>query len=227
MEYMDFKRDGSVFIITMTDDANANTITTGMLQELNLLFDEIEKTPGNAALVLTSSSAKFWCNGINLQWLAGQGDEDRRTFLHEFKRTFLRASLLNLPTVGCLTGHAFAGGAILAASMDFRTMRNDRAKFCLPEVTYGMPLGDTLMAVINNIPSPHAVQHLVLTGAQWKGVECLNNNVITAIYPEEELMPSTLQLARDLAGKNRENYTGLKYDLKQSLLAMWTGQYIR
>lgn len=227
MKHLDVKREGAVFVITMIDEANGNTITMDMLAELNGLYDDIEKTPGNAALVLASSSPKFFCNGINLQWLASQTDEGRKQFLHEFKRTFLRTTLLNLPTIACIGGHAFAGGAILAASLDFRFMKTDRARFCYPEVNYGMPLGDTLIAAIQNIPSPFAVQQLVLTGAQWKGDECLARGVVSAVYPEEELLPKTMTFASEMAQKNRENYTGLKYDLKQSLLAMWKAQQIK
>jgi Delta3-Delta2-enoyl-CoA isomerase len=227
MKHLDFKKEGAVFVITMIDEANSNTITMDMLTELNQLYDEIEKTPENASLVLASSSAKFFCNGINLQWLGSQSDEARNQFLHEFKRTFLRTTLLNLPTIACIGGHAFAGGAILAASMDFRIMKNDRAKFCYPEVNYGMPLGDTLIAAIQNIPSPFAVQQLVLTGAQWKGDECLARGVVSAIFPEEELLPKTMAFAAEIAQKNRKNYTGLKLDLKPSLVAMWKAQHIK
>lgn len=221
MKYIELKKEGQVFIITLANEAEANTFTTEMLRELNSAFDEIEDSNENAALIITAEGPKFWSNGINLQWLAEQGHEKSVEFLYEFKGTFLRACLLNLPTVGCLTGHAFAGGAILAASMDFRFMRNDRAKFCFPEVSHSMPLGETLISVINNIPSPHAVHHLVLTGTQWKGPECLEHHVVTGIFPEDELFQKTLDFARELATKNRKNYTGLKYDLKPGLVEMW------
>jgi len=227
MKHLELKKDGSVFVVTMIDDANSNTFTMDMITEFNAIYDEIEKTPGDAAMVLTSSSAKFFCNGINLQWYLEQTEENQAKFLYEFKKFFLRSSLMNLPTVGCITGHAFAGGAILASSMDFRIMRNDRAKFCFPEVTYNMPLGDTLIAVIKNLPNPSAVDHLVLTGMQWKGDECLKNGIVTSIWPEEELFPKAMAFANELATKKRENFTGLKYDVKSALHAMWKAQHIK
>lgn len=227
MEYLNLRKEGAVFVITMDNHEKQNAITMDMLREFNELFDEIENTPGNAALVIDTGSPKFWCTGIDLQWLSGQSDDGINGFLYEFKRTFLRVSLLNLPTVGCLNGHAFAGGAILAAAMDFRYMRDDRAKFCLPEVTYSMPLGDALIAVIGNIPAPAAVQHLVLTGEAWKGEQCLRNGVVSAIYPGDQLFNRSLEFAEELASKDRKNYTGLKYDLKPGLLNMWRSQNIR
>lgn len=227
MKHLAVSKEGNVFIITMIDEAHDNTLTAETLAEFNMVFDEIENVKGNMAMVLTSSHQKMWCNGINLQWLSEQSKEDRDVFLHSMKKTLLRASLLNLPTVGCLTGHCFAGGAILACAMDFRIMRSDRGKFCLPEVNYGMPLGDTLFGIISSLPDRHAVHQLVLTGAAWKGEECLANRVVNAIHPGEELFSRTVAFASELASKNRDNYAGLKRDVKKQLADMWKAQHIQ
>ncbi len=226
MKHLRLTKEGNVFILTMIDEAHDNTLTAAALDEYNMVFDEIEKVKGNAALVLTSSHQKMWCNGINLQWLSEQPKEDRDAFLHNMKKTLLRTSLLNLPTIGCLTGHCFAGGAILACAMDFRYMRSDRGKFCLPEVNYAMPLGDTLFGIINSLPDKHAVNHLVLTGTAWKGEECLANRVVNAIHPGDDLIPKTLAFAAEMASKTRDNYTGLKHDVKKNLKDMWDTQHI-
>jgi Delta3-Delta2-enoyl-CoA isomerase len=227
MEHLKLTKEGSVFVLTMIDEAKDNTFTSRALEEFNMVFDEIEKARGNATLVITSSHPKMWCNGINLQWLSEQSKEDRDTFLYNFRLTLLRAALLNLPTIGCLTGHCFAGGAILACAMDFRFMRTDRGRFSLPEVNYGMPLGDTLYGIINSIPATSAVHRLVLTGVAWKGEECLANQVVSALYSEQELFPKTLEFAMEMTSKNRDNYAGLKNDVKKYLSDMWKAKHIQ
>jgi len=227
MKHLDLRKEGSVFVLTMIDGENKNTLSTGALKEYNEVFDEIENTKGNAALLLTSNDPKMWCNGINMQWYAKQSKEERDDFLQEMKRTLLRASLLNLPTIGCLTGHCYAGGTILACSMDFRYMRSDRGRFCLPEVNFAMPLGDTLYGIINSLPSKSAVQELVLSGVALGGEECFEKNVVNGIYPEEELFDKTLEFAREMAGKVRDNYIGLKNDVKKNLKEMWDSGSIK
>lgn len=226
MKHLNLTKEGKIFVLTMIDEANDNTLSSSVLAEFNMVFDEIESAKGNAALVLTSSHPKMWCNGINLQWLSEQPKEDRDAFLYDMKLTLLRASLLNLPTVGCLTGHCFAGGAILACAMDFRIMRSDRGRFCLPEVNFGMPLGDTLFGIINSLPNRYTVNRLVLTGVALKGEECLKNEVVSAIYPGDELLPKSLEFANELAGKIKDNYAGLKCDVKKHLADMWKAKHI-
>lgn len=129
----------------------------------------------------------------------------------------MRAALLNLPTVACLTGHAYAMGAIMASSMDFRIMRSDRGRFCFPEINYGMPLDEALLAIINNLPNQTAVNKLVLTGAAMKGEECLALHVVDAIYPEDELFEKTIEFAKEMAGKGRDNYAYIKNNMKKDL----------
>ncbi len=52
-------KEGSVFIITMIDSANKNTLRGPVLKEYNEIFDQIEETRGNAALLLRSSDPKI------------------------------------------------------------------------------------------------------------------------------------------------------------------------
>jgi len=217
MKHLELTKEGNVFVVTLIDSDNKNTFSSEALVEYNRVFDEIENSSGNAALVVTSSDTKFFSNGINLQWYSEVSHEERDEFLYEVKRTLLRASLLNLPTIACLTGHAYAMGAILASSMDFRIMRSDRGRLCFPEVNYGMPLDEALLAIINNLPNQSAVNKLIFTGVAFTGEECLENQVVNSVYPGDELFDKTMEFAREMAGKGRENYAFIKNNIKKSL----------
>lgn len=221
MEYLDLKKDGNVFVITLIDRENNNTFRSEALAEYNQAFDEIEGSPGNASMVITSNHPKFFSNGINLQWFSAAGVEERNDFLYRVKKTLLRAATLNLPTIACITGHAYAMGAIMASAMDFRIMRADKSRFCFPEVTYGMPLDEPLLALISNLSSPHAVNEMVLSGRALTGEACLQKGVVNCIYPESELFEKTMAFARDMASKDRSNYALIKANLKKSLTDMF------
>jgi enoyl-CoA hydratase/carnithine racemase len=205
----------------LIDGENKNTFCSQALIEYNQIFDEIEGSPGNASMVITSSDPKFFCNGINLQWLSASSLEERNDFLYQVKKTLLRAATLNFPTIACITGHAYAMGAILASSMDFRMMRTDKSRFCFPEATYGMPLDEPLIALINNLSSPAAVNEMVLSGKALTGEECLEKSIVNAICPESELFEKTMTFARDMASKERSNYALIKGNLKKSLKDMY------
>jgi enoyl-CoA hydratase/carnithine racemase len=221
MKYIELVKDGNIFVFTLIDSDNKNTFNSEVLLEYCEALDEIESSTSNAALVITSRDPKFFSNGIDLQWYAKASLEERDKFLYDVKKTLLRISLLNLPTIACITGHAYAMGAILASSVDFRIMRSDRGRICFPEVNHGMPLDEALLALINNLPNQYAVNKLVLTGSAFTGEECLANQIVDSIYPENELFDKSMDFAREMAGKNRGNYSLIKSNLKKSLMDIY------
>ena len=69
MPTMELKKEGAVYILSLTNGAKANTITDDVIGEYNSVLDELEAAPGNAALVITSTDPKYWSNGIDREWL--------------------------------------------------------------------------------------------------------------------------------------------------------------
>ena len=119
MKTLKLEKQGDVFIVTMDNGATANTFTEDILREHMAVCDEIEKSAGSkAAVILTSSDPKFWTNGINLEWLMQQGSDYIPKFKDIIDEMLIRWARLPLPTLACINGHAFGGGAILACGFD-------------------------------------------------------------------------------------------------------------
>ncbi len=220
MSYYELTQDENIFILTMTNGDDDNRFTSDVLVELNKHLDEIEKSEGNTAMILTSNHEKTWSTGIHLDWMLSLEQDKLIAFTQELKRTILRIALLNMPTVACITGNCYAAGAIMASAFDFRLMRQDRGRFCFPEVNIRIPFGMTFTKIISLLPNKHALNELALTGAAWGAVECLPKNVVDAIYSVEELSQKALELAQMMAEKDRLTYTTIKHELREDLLEM-------
>lgn len=218
--YMELQREGSVIVMTLTRGEEANTFRQDVLEEYLETFDEIERMEGNLALLITSNSQKYWCTGIDLEWLSGQPKEYFLEFASLMDKVFLRAALLNLPTVGCLTGHTFAGGAILASALDFRFMREDRGWFCFPEVDIKIPFSLLMQEIVEMLPNPHAVKELILTGRRIGGREAAELRIVDGAYSADELFDKSLEYAHMLSGKDRETYTRIKHTWRRSILRL-------
>ena len=128
-------RDG-IHILTLTNAANDNTFTTEVMNEYMAAFDKVESYQGNSALIITCEDEKTFSTGINLAWLGEQSAQGQADFMQAFHKMLCRFALLNIPTVACINGNAYAGGAILASGADFRLMREDRGRFCFPRDQY-------------------------------------------------------------------------------------------
>jgi enoyl-CoA hydratase/carnithine racemase len=218
MPTMELTKEGAVYVLTLTNGADANTLTEDVVGEYHDILDELEASKENSALILTSRDPKFWCNGINLDWLRKQPHDYFPKFLQLLDELFLRFSLLPMPTVGCLTGHVYAGGAILATTLDFRLMREDKGFFCLPEVDIKILFSPVMYEILRLLPDHHALNELVLTGKRIGGKEALYMKIVSAVYPKEILHDKAMEMAMSLAKKDRLTYAHIKRGLRQSLV---------
>jgi Delta3-Delta2-enoyl-CoA isomerase len=220
MPTMELKKEGAVYILSLTNGAKANTFTEDVIFEYISLLDELEATPGNAALLITSPDPKFWSNGINLEWLVTKPAHYFLQFASLLDKFFLRFALLNMPTVGCLTGHTYAAAALLAATLDFRVMRADRGFFCYPEIDINIPFSPIMQQILKLLPDQQALTELVLTGRRVGGEEALKMKIISAIYSEDTLFPKALEMAQFLSLKDRKTYTKIKRGMRSNLVSL-------
>ena len=218
MPTMELTKEGAVYVLTLTNGANANTLSEDVVGEYHDILDELEASAENSALILTSSDPKFWCNGINLDWLLKQPHDYFPKFVELLDELFLRFSLLAMPTIGCLTGHVYAGGAILATTLDFRLMREDRGFFCFPEVDIKILFSPIMYEILRLLPDHYALNELVLTGRRVGGKEALAMKIVSAVYTEETLYDKSMALAIELAKKDRRTYAHIKRGLRQALV---------
>lgn len=217
MSNMKLKRVGNVHVLTLTDSEGENMFTLDVVKEYLAALDEVEGYIGNTALLITCEDPKTWCNGIKLSWFSTQSAEDARAFVTLLEKLLSRVALLNAPTIACLNGNTYAGGAILAAACDFRVMRADRGRFCLPEVNIKIPFTKVMLSVIDLIPNKVALNKLALTGSALTGVECFEQGVVDHIFPLAELQQGALTFAEVMAEKDRSTYTSIKRGMRPNI----------
>lgn len=217
MATMNLTLEDGIHILTLTNGDNENAFTLDVLQEYLAAFDQAEQYVGNTALVITSDHPKTWSNGINLPWMMAQKGDDFKKFVDTLEEVFYRLALLNMPTVGCITGNCYAGGAILATGLDFRIMRQDRGRFCYPEVNIKIPFTEMMVDIIDLLPNKHALKHMALTGIAKTGNECLEDNIVDALFPMETLQQNAIGYAKELAKKDRATYTTIKRSMRTNV----------
>jgi len=205
MAVVEWTLDKKVAVVTLNDGENRFNplFIEGFLEVL----DQVEKDPSANALVVTSSHEKIFSNGIDLDWLVPhiqKGDlETGKTFFYTMNSLFRRLLLYPMPTICAISGHAFAGGAIMACAFDFRFMRSDRGFFCFPEVDLGIPFLPGMIALISKAIPQYKLEELQFTGKRVTAQECEAHHIITKACHMDDLMTETLDFARGL-NKRRE-----------------------
>ena len=214
MKFLQISREENVYVVTMNEPSTGNSFTPEVIAEHFSVLEEIEATTENIAVVLMSSDSKSWCNGINLEKVPR---EQLSSFKSLMDHLVLRWAILNAPTIGCLNGHTFAGGAIMASGLDFRFMREDRGWFCFPEVDIQIPFTHAMHLVLESISNQQSMNELLYTGRRVGGAEGVKMGIVHQAYPLENLKEKTMEFAQILAQKDRNTYSTIKKNVKRRI----------
>lgn len=220
MANLKLTRVDKVQVLTWNDGGKGNVFNGDAVSEWVSVLNKLENTPGNTGLVITSDDPKFFSSGLDVPWVMQLPEV--KPFVGQLEDFFIRLSLLNMPVVAAINGHAYAGGAVLACAADFRYMRAERGRFCFSEVKLGLPFTPPLMEVIRLLPAPDALHELALTGVAWGGEACAARGVVSAALPETDLLSAAIARAAQLAELDRRTYTAIKRGLRRPLAALST-----
>lgn len=203
MAKIEYKIDENVAVLTMND--GENLFNPGFLESFLSVLDEIENSTESNVLVVTSSHEKIFSNGIDLEWLGPivleNNMDERNSFLYSMMALFRRILLYPMPTIAAISGHAFAGGAIMSCAFDFRFMRTDRGYFCFPEVDLGIPFLPGMLAVIKKAIPLYKFEEMQYTGARLTAEECEKHNIVFKACHMDDLMAEVLSYAKGLNKK--------------------------
>jgi enoyl-CoA hydratase/carnithine racemase len=217
MGMYEYTLDEQVALLTMNENKfNINSVT-----EFLSVLNEIEKDTDAKALIVRSSDEKIWSTGLDLEWLLPLVQKGERSvtdvFAAKLNELFKRMLFYPMITVAAITGHTFAGGAVLACCFDFRFMRKDRGYFCFPEVNLGIPLLPSMTAMAKKAIPMDLVEDMELTGRKLTAEECEARHIIMKACTMDELMSEAISFAKGL-NKGRPIVTKLKNVMHKDIL---------
>ena len=208
-------------VATVVLDDGENRFNPDFLNAFLGVLDDVESGTEATTLVVTAAHEKIFCNGIDLDWLVPviRGGQSARAkdFFYLLNRLFKRIVTYPLVTVAGISGHAFAGGAIMSCAFDFRLMRSDRGYFCFPEVDLGIPFLPGMNALLKKAMPMAMVEYLQLTGARLTADQCAAHHIVHRAVPGETLMAETTAFATGI-DKRRSVVGEMKRRLNQPIV---------
>jgi enoyl-CoA hydratase/carnithine racemase len=206
---------GEVAVLKLAH-GSANAIDEGFIAELSRGLDAAEK---KRAVVLASASDRIFCAGWNLPEVFGFDRERMGRFLDAFEDLVARLFGFETPVVAALSGHAVAGGLILAACADERIAADGRASFGLSEVALGVPVPYGCLEVFRFLLGDRAAERLAATGENQDVASARSLGLIDQIVPPDRLDEAAGQRALALASRPAGAYAAVKRASRQSALS--------
>lgn len=208
-------RHEDVAIIAMNN--GENRLSAALVASLGSALDAAESDASVAGVVLTGSG-KFFSNGLDLEGLRAVGAQDARAHIDTVQALLARMLTLPFPIAAAISGHAFAGGALLALACDVRAMRRDRGWICLPEVDLGIVFSPGMIALAQRRLPSRTFHEMLLAGRRYDAQAAADHGVVDCANDPDSLLEGAADLVRDRAGKDRQVLAALKAEMYRDVV---------
>ena len=205
---IDYQKEGELHLVTMHE--GQNTICPEWQQRMLEILDAVESNCGQGAALVLTGTDKFFCNGLNLETVMALTPEAMQLFGQRMAEIHSRFLVLPCPTVAAVNGHAFAGGAFLALSCDYRLMREDRGWFSVSEVDVGVPVPAPMMGILQGKLPANTARDALLTGKRYTADEAIAAGIADGKAAAESLLDEAKALASQLGTKEPGIFRTLK-----------------
>jgi Delta3-Delta2-enoyl-CoA isomerase len=158
--------------IVRIEKARGNAIDDDLVADLGEAAEEAARDDGVGGIVLSSGHARLFSPGLDLVALSSLGRGDLGAFMRRFLSMVRCLYGLPKPMVAAVSGHAVAGGCILALTADWRVLARD-AVIGLNEVKIGLPLPWSIALLVRGSVSPAASVKVALLGRNFSNEEAL------------------------------------------------------
>ena len=128
---------GHILIVTLNRPKARNALSPQMTAIMRDAWDRVDSDPEIRVCILTGAEGTF-CAGADLKAVPRYGPEEQRAAVAGINAMALGVYALPCPVVGAITGHAIAGGLVLALCTDVR-VASAAGHYGLTEVKVGVP----------------------------------------------------------------------------------------
>ena len=206
------RHEGPVAVVTL-DDGKANALTSPLMNALRETFVALAAPDGAGAIVL-AGRASFFSGGLDIKLLPTLPHEARVETVKDLGRMLLEIFLLPRPVIAAVTGHAIAGGALLALAADARIGADGKARFGLNEVTIGLPLPTFGVEIARTVVSPQWQAELCLHARVLTLPEARDRGIFESLHAPDALLDAAVARATPLAAFATSAYEATKVRLR-------------
>ena len=102
------------------------------------------------------------------------------------------------PTIACIRGFCLGGGLQIAMLADMRFAAED-SQFGIPAAKLGIAYGYDGLKHLVSLVGPSQARFLMYTGLRIGSAEALRIGLVDRVMANDEVMPTTLEIARTIA----------------------------
>jgi enoyl-CoA hydratase/carnithine racemase len=196
---------GSVAVLTLNRPEARNSLSEGLIAELDAALREIHDDAGVRALVIAANGTAFSAGHDMKELTARRADADRgRGYFAEIMTacSAMMQAIVHLPkpVVAAVQGVATAAGCQLVASCDL-AVASEAASFATPGVDIGLFCSTPMVALSRNVPRKQAME-MLLTGEPISAATARDIGLVNRVVAAGTERDAAIALAQKVALKS-------------------------
>jgi enoyl-CoA hydratase/carnithine racemase len=187
-----------------------NAINLELVNELLQVINVAKLDAAICGLVLASANDKFFSIGFDIPQLYDLPQDEFAIFYRAFNRLCLDLYTLPKPSAAAITGHATAGGCILALCCDYRMVAQGHKLMGLNEIKLGVPVPHAADRILRQLVGQRNARDIIDSGAFYNPEQSLDLGLIDQVLPLAEVIPATIEKVYGLGSHPREAFAEIK-----------------
>jgi enoyl-CoA hydratase len=196
----------------LMDDGKANVLNDASCSGLRTAL--ARASDDGAGCLVVHGTSRMFSGGIDLEIIRGTDPVQRRISLETIAHTLLAMWTAPLPTIAAVTGHAIAGGAILAMACDHRIAVDQEAKIGVNETALGMTFPTWAAVIIEGAVSPSARSEVMLLGRLFDPQGAVRVGILDDVVAAASFDEALAEAAHERAALPTRAYAGNKRVLR-------------
>ena len=193
------KPSDGVAVVTLNRPEAMNALSRALRAALQQAIVELDADPEVKVIVLTGAGERAFTAGLDLKELStdplGMGAANATDPAENPARAVLACSK---PIIGAINGVAITGGFEVALACDV-LICSTNARFADTHARVGITPGWGLSQKLSRCIGPYRAKELSLTGNFLDAAKAYDWGLVNRVVEPAELMPTALQLARQMA----------------------------
>ena len=193
--------DGRVHTVMVNRPEVLNAMNTALLEELLATLKDLGADETCGVIVLTGAGDRSFIAGADIKEMDGKTPLEARAYSELGQEIAHMLEVMRKPTIAAVNGYALGGGCELALACDIR-LCSENAQFGQPEINLGIIPGWGGTQRLARATNIGYAKELILSGRLVDSNEAFERGLVQHVYPLEELMPRTMELAQQMATKS-------------------------
>lgn len=218
------EKQGHTAIITMSNPP-ANTWTVASLKQLTEMVAQLNADREVFALVLRSTSEKFFCAGADLKLFADGDRSIARDMARGFGEAFEALSNFRGVSIAAINGFAMGGGLEVALACDIR-VAEEQAQMALPEAKVGLLPCAGGTQNLTMLVGEGWTKRMILLGERIGAPKALQIGLIEELVETGGAFAKAMELAKQAEQQSPMSIASCKQLIQNNRHQHWDAGYI-